>query len=141
MEQEHFNNKKTITERFINSLDYLIDSGRLKNVAEFERITGVRSQRITGMRKSISEGAEDSKSYYANTDHLAIINEKFGVSLNYLINGEKPILSENANKITPQTNVLDKREFEIFKEQFQVLKEKVSLLSEMMEFYKEKMKG
>lgn len=140
METEQDNTKSVITERFITALDYLIDSGKLKTVADFERATGIRSQRITGMRKSISEdGAE--KAYYANTTHIVILHEQYGVSLKYLFTGEKPIMESLPTESVKVEDAYAKKELELFKEDFAVLKEKVNLIAEKLSFYLEKSKG
>lgn len=134
--EEQDKTKIEITQRFIDALDFLIDTGRLKNVVQFEEKTGLRSQRITAMRKFLNDN--NSKAYYANTDYLVTMNRDYGVSLEYLINGIKPILLEQAKKETPvdSSEFVSKKEYNILKEDMRLLKERVNLVNEKLEVYK-----
>jgi hypothetical protein len=137
---EQDNRKILITQNFLNAMDYLIDSGKLKSVAEFERITGFRQQRITGMRKSIQDFLENpestEKKYYANTDHLAVLHEIFNVSLDYLLSGEKPIVIENKSE-SMDLNISENWKKNI-EEKINLLEEKYLLIKERLNFYAEK---
>jgi hypothetical protein len=137
---EQDNRKILITQNFLNAMDYLIDSGKLKSVAEFERITGFRQQRITGMRKSIQDFLENpestEKKYYANTDHLAVLHEIFNVSLDYLLTGEKPIVIENKSEAM-DLNISENWKKNI-EEKINLLEEKYLLIKERLNFYAEK---
>jgi hypothetical protein len=137
---EQDNRKILITQNFLNAMDYLIDSGKLKSVAEFERITGFRQQRITGMRKSIQDFLDNpestEKKYYANTDHLAVLHEIFNVSLDYLLTGEKPIVIENKSEAM-DLNISENWKKNI-EEKISLLEEKYLLIKERLNFYAEK---
>jgi hypothetical protein len=137
---EQDNRKILITQNFLNAMDYLIDSGKLKSVAEFERITGFRQQRITGMRKSIQDFLDNpestEKKYYANTDHLAVLHEIFNVSLDYLLTGEKPIVIENKSEAM-DLNISENWKKNI-EEKINLLEEKYLLIKERLNFYAEK---
>jgi hypothetical protein len=132
------NRKVAITQNFLNALEYLIDSGRLKSVAEFERLTGYRQQRITGMKKSMADLIEDpdtkSKKYYANTDHLEALFVHFNVSPAYLLTGQKPIIIEE-KKI--ESTDLDKR-VNFLEKRVHLVEETCKLINERMKFYSEK---
>lgn len=135
--------KTEITRRFINSLDYLLDTRRLKSIVEFEEITGFRQQRISGMRKFLSEG-DAVKSYFANTDHVFMVNQKFGISLRYLILGEKPILEEvpkEVQTVAEPREDYSSRFIQEIREEIDLLKDKHELLKERFEFYLQKNKG
>lgn len=131
MEEEKENRKFLITQRFIFALDHLVDSGRLKTIAEFERVTGFRQQRITGMRKFLS-GEDGNKGHYANTDHLAVLYESYGVSLKYLISGEEPIIEIEKIKEQDNAPVIDNNTkwIQEFREEIGLLKSKYDLLKE-----------
>jgi hypothetical protein len=138
-QDENDNRKVAITQYFLNALEYLIDSGRLKSVADFERKTGYRQQRITGMKKSMSDILEDpdgkSKRYYANTDHLEALFVHFNVSPAYLLTGQKPIVIEEEKKqpssdLDQKVNFLEKRLF--------LVEETCKLLNERMKYFSEK---
>ncbi|TDQ18616.1 hypothetical protein DFQ04_0421 [Algoriphagus boseongensis] len=136
MDSENQENRKfQITQNFIDALDYLLDSGRLKTVVEFESVTGFRAQRITGMRKFLS-GDENAKPYYANAEHLAALNESFGISLKYLLFGVKPILEEKEERKSEVVAGVSPREFQIVQEQMELLQQRVKLLDDKVEFYK-----
>lgn len=141
-EEEQDNRKLAITKNFIDALEYLIDSNRLKTVADFERITGFRQQRITGMRKFLSDG--EGKGYYANTDHIAVMNEKFGVSLKFLIFGEKPILEqkeEPANMVAEPRGTYEIKKLHQLEETVDLLSKKQEFLAEQFKFFQEKSKN
>ncbi len=89
---EEVNVKIVITERFINALDYLIYSGRVKNVSEFEKLTGYRAQRISGMMALLREEVKSSNGQYAGTQHLKTLKEQFNVSMDYIFDGLYPIV-------------------------------------------------
>jgi len=142
-EEEQDNRKLVITKNFIDALDYLIDSNRLKSVADFERLTGFRQQRITGMRKFLSDG--DGKGYFANTDHISVIHEKFGVSLKFLICGEKPIIEpqseEHSNMAAEPRATYDTRLIQQLREEIELIRQRQKMLSERFEFFQEKFKS
>ena len=140
IDEEQDNRKMLITRNFINALDYLIDSGRLKSVADFERITGFRQQRVTGMKKFLSEGSS-VKGYFANTDHLAALHEMFGVSLKYLISGEKPILEPSPQELAKSNPVQDDSLIRQIREEVELIRERQKILSERFELLKEKITG
>jgi hypothetical protein len=79
-----------ITKNWVIALDYLIDSGRIKNYRQFEELTGIRNQRVSGLKKSVTDGAESTN--YISVDYIRILNEQFGVSTDYLLYGTKPIV-------------------------------------------------
>lgn len=136
MEKNQDNKKYQITERFLIALDYLIDSGRIKTIADFERITGFRSQRITGMRSFVNS-ENNTKSYYAHTDHIAVLHEEFGVSLEYLISGIKPIIADTKSDSTYDDRaVYESKQIALIKEELALLKEKVEFLKERMNLNK-----
>lgn len=139
MDGEKENRKFVITQRFVTALDYLVDSGRLKTIAEFERVTGFRQQRITGMRKFLS-GDDGIKGYYANTDHLAVLYELYGVSLKYLISGEEPIIEGEKIKEKDSEPITDNNTkwIQEFREEIGLLKSKYDLLKDRIEFINEK---
>lgn len=140
--EEQDNRKLTITKYFIDALDYLIDSNRLKSVADFERITGFRQQRITGMRKFLTDG--DGKGYFANTDHIAVMHEKFGVSLKFLICGERPIIEQKINlenTLAEPRAVYETKFIQQLQEQFDLLSKKQDFLTEQFKFFQEKFKN
>jgi hypothetical protein len=132
-----------ITQFFINALEYLIDSGRLKSVADFERITGFRQQRITGMKKFLSEES-DIKGYFANTDHIAVMNEKFGVSLKYLIFGVKPIIepkNEPSNLLAEPRGAYDNGRIQKIEEEVSLIRERQKILNDRFEIFIERFKN
>jgi hypothetical protein len=142
MDGENENKKLIITQHFITALDYLVDSGRLKTIAEFERATGFRQQRITGMRKFLS-GDDKSKSYLAHTDHLAVLFEMYGVSLKYLISGEEPILESEKIKEKDSEPISDNNTkcIQEIREEINLLKSKYEFLKDRIEFLNEKQKS
>lgn len=81
-----------ITKNWLTALEYLIDTGRVKNYRQFEEKTGIRNQRISVIKK-VEES--DSQSNYINVEYIQIMNEMFGVSLEFLIYGTKPIIIPN----------------------------------------------
>jgi len=135
---EQDNKKIVITQYFLNALEYLLDSGRLKSIVDFERITGFRQQRISGMKKSMMDIIENpdtkNKKYYANTDHLEALFVHFNVSPSYLLTGQKPIIIEapkqESSDLDQKVNFLEKRLF--------LVEETCKFLNEKMKFYSEK---
>lgn len=128
--------KFVITERFITALDYLVDSGRVNSVAEMERITGIRAQRITGMRAYLN--GESKTSQYAGIQHIKILKDTFGVSLEYIFDGQKPIVSSKTQKeIHTELPDQSNQSVDELREDLSLLKEKVNLINEKLEFYKE----
>lgn len=140
-EQEQDSRKLLITQNFINALEYLIDSDRLKSVVEFERLTGFRQQRISGMKKYLSD--REGKGYFANTDHIAIMHEQFGVSLKYLICGEMPILESKRTEMheiaadVPRA-VYENSQIQLLREDIGIIKERQNLLDKKFDFLQEK---
>jgi hypothetical protein len=67
--------KKVITVRFIQALDYLIDTGRLSTTLEFEKMTGFRSQRLSGMR-SFVVAPPGAKNQFVGTQHIKVLKSK-----------------------------------------------------------------
>lgn len=134
---ERDNIKKSITERFVTALDYLVDSGKIENIKDFERITGIRSQRVTGMRKFLKLSDEDNeKPYYTNADHIYIVHEFFNVSLEYIFKGIKPIVTG----IQKESNeVSDNGRSDYKNEKCNDLEEKVNLLSERINLINDKL--
>lgn len=137
MEKEEQDNLKTvITERFITAVDYLVDSGRVDSIADFERMTGIRAQRITGM-KGYLEG-KSGNSQYAGIHQIKIVNELYHVSLDYIFNGIKPIVVDKSDLAVAEKPVTEySRDSLEMKEQLRLMQQKMELLNEKVEFYKE----
>lgn len=142
MEEDDLDLKTVITKNFITALDHLMDIRKLKSVVEFEEITGFRQQRISGMRKYLAEG-NNVKAYFANTDHIYMINQKFNVSLRYLILGEEPIIEiENPGDKNPEpANNSNPQWIQELREEISLLKSKYELLKDRIEFLNEKQKS
>ena len=129
--------KLVITERFINALDYLIDSGRVQSAAEVERMTGIRQQRFTGMRACLSGKAKSNA--LTGIHHIKIFHDMFDVSLDYVYNGIMPIVIDKSLGVFKDQ---DRGEYGTrstleLKDELNILKQRVELLSEKVEFYKE----
>lgn len=128
--------KAVITERFITALDYLVDSGKVNSVAEMERITGIRAQRITGMRAFLNGEAKTSQ--YAGIQHIKILKDTFGVSLEFIFDGIKPIVKSRMQKENQdESSEYISRSTDELREEISLLKEKVKLVNEKLDFYKE----
>lgn len=143
-DEEQDNLKRIITQRFIDALDYLLDSGKLKTVVEFENITGLRAQRITGMRKYLDEG-ENVKPYYASVNHIHVLNEKFGVSFDYVFKGEKPIVKQGRTESraesfedNPRSDYIPSTDLGLISREVELLKCRMDLFQKMWDFHKEK---
>ena len=135
--EEQDNLKSVITERFITAVDYLMVSGKIPTIVEFERITGIRAQRITGMRAYIT--GESKTSHYVGINHIKLVKDAFGVSMDFIFDGIKPILIEK-NEVHEKVNDESKKALKLnldLKEDVDILKEKVKLLNEKVDFYKE----
>lgn len=129
--------KRLITERFVTALDYLVDSGKIDNIKDFERITGIRSQRITGMRRFLKEEDVNDKPYYTNADHIFIINDLFGVSFDYIFKGKKPIvvgLSYEKNVAEPMEDYHISK-ISLLEESMSVIRQNLNLLSEKLQYH------
>lgn len=120
----------------MTALDYLIDSGKVKTVAEFERLTGFRAQRIAGMKKFVNDGGSDRGAYYAGTEHLAVMSEQFGVSLRYLVLGEKPIMEGKELAVHEPRAEYTTRELQLIREEMELIKGHHRLLREEFEHMK-----
>lgn len=137
MNQNQDNEKKEFTERFLTALDFLIDMNRLSNVVDFEQKTGIRKQKITGMRSFLK--GESKTGLYPGLSDIKILNQLFNVSLEYIFNGVKPIV------IDPEQNMVsdhDRSEYTPrpileLKEEIKMLKERMNILTEKVDFYKE----
>lgn len=138
---ERDNIKREITERFVIALDYLVDSGKMENIKDFERITGIRAQRITGMRKFLKDG-DPEKPYYTNADHIAILNSFFGVSFDFIFKGQKPIVLKEERKQGEVNDtsppVYQNQKIMQLEEVVELLERKVQLLNERFQFHLEK---
>lgn len=136
MEQlEQDNEKIVITQRFIDALDYLIDSGRVKNVTEFEKATGFRAQRITGMRAFL-KGDEKSKGHYAGTHHLKTLKDLYNVSMDYIFDGKTPIVVDPIKEKEPVVPEISS-EIKFLKQEIKLLREKFDFMNEKIELYKQ----
>ena len=133
---EEVDEKIVITERFINALDYLIESGRVKNVTEFEKLTGFRAQRITGMR-SFLKGDANAKSHYAGTSHIKTLKHLFNVSMDYIFDGIGPIVNDLVLKKEDSSNLDHDLVIKRLIQDVTFLKEKVSFINEKVDLYKE----
>lgn len=85
----HIESRTRITANWLMALEYLKDTGRVRSDRKFEEETGIRGQRISEMRKFIETGERSS---YASVDQVIVLHEQFGVSLDYIMKGEKPII-------------------------------------------------
>ena len=132
--------KKEITERFLVSLDYLVDSNKIDHIKDFERMTGIRGQRITGMRNFIKD--EKATPYYVNVDHIAILNSFFGVSFDYIFKGIKPIVLKDSKTIEEVSDtekpLYQNQKIVQLEEVLGILERKVQLLTERFQFHLEK---
>lgn len=135
-EPEQDDQKIVITQRFIDALDYLIDSGRVKNVTEFERLTGFRAQRITGMRAFL-KGDVKAKGHYAGTQHLKTLKDHFNVSMDFIFDGKTPIVvdpvEEKEDALVPEVV----SEIKSLKQEIKFLREKFEFMNEKIELYKQ----
>jgi len=137
MEQKQDNDKKEFTERFLIALDYLIDSNKLENVVDFEHKTGIRKQKITSMRAYLK--GESKTGLYPGLTDIKIMNELFGVSLDYIFNGLKPIIMEQVPALVSdnERSEYSSRPILEVKEEIKMLKERMNIISEKVDFYKE----
>ncbi len=133
---EQENVKIVITERFINALDYLIESGRVKNVTEFEKLTGFRAQRITGMRAFL-KGDVKLKGHYAGTPHIKTLKQLFNVSMDYIFDGIGPIVNDLVLKMEDSSNLEHNSDIKRINQEIMFLKEKVNFINEKVDLYKE----
>jgi hypothetical protein len=120
----------------------LIDTGRLKTVIDFEKNTGFRQQRISGMRKFLEDS--NAKSYFAGTDHIFVMNKQYGISLRYLILGEMPILEpdiKESDLVAEPRAEYTPRWLQEIREELNLVKDKYDFLKERMEFHLEKSKA
>lgn len=135
-EPEQDNEKIVITQRFIDALDYLIDSGRVKNVTEFEKMTGFRAQRITGMRAFL-KGDVKAKGHYAGTQHLKTLKDLYNVSMDFIFDGTMPIVvdpvEEKEDSVVPEVA----SEIKFLKQEIKLLRERFDFLNEKIELYKQ----
>jgi hypothetical protein len=131
--------KNVITGRFITAVDYLVDSGRISSVVELAQITGIRPQRITGMKASVAGEAKTPQ--YVGINQLKLVKDHFNVSMDYIFDGIKPIVIDTgiSQSVTTETPVEYRRKNLEMKEQIDLLKQKIEFLNEKVEFYKEKL--
>lgn len=122
--------KRVITERFVEALDYLMDSGRLNSIVEFERLTGFRAQRIAGMRTYVSN-PENSKNQFVGVHHLKVLRDLFNVSMEYIFDGIHPIV-RTADLVTTTENGLTLEQFNLLKKEVQLLSQKFNFLEDRM---------
>lgn len=85
-----------ITQNWLIALDYLLDTGRVRNYRHFEELTGIRNQRISGLKLAVKD---ESVNNYITVDNLRVLNEKFNISLEFLLYGTKPIIPEKESLI------------------------------------------
>lgn len=137
-ENHQDNTKRIITEHFINALDYLIDSGKVDSVAEFERLTGFRAQRITGMRAYV-HGDSNVKPQYVGISHLKVLKDEYNVSMDYIFNGTKPIIKTETKVQEPTANTYQMDSNELIREELRILREKMNILDQKLELYKSMM--
>lgn len=143
MNEDDSDLKTVITKNFITALDHLMDTRKLRSAVEFEEITGFRQQRISGMRKYLAEG-NNVKAYFANTDHIFMINQKFNVSLRYLILGEEPIIESEKKILEKESEPIDNnsvKSIQELREEIGLLKSKYEFLKDRIEFLNEKQKS
>jgi hypothetical protein len=137
--QEQDQLKSVITARFITAIDYLVDSGRIDSVVEFEKITGIRRQRITGMKSSVA--GESKTPNYVGINQIKLLKDHFNVSMQYIFDGIKPIvidpeITQSSSEDVPAE--YKRRNLEM-KDQIELLKQKIEFLNEKIDFYKEQL--
>lgn len=137
MQQKQDNEKREFTERFLTALDYLIDSNKLGNVVDFEQKTGIRKQKITGMRAFLK--GESKTGLYPGLSDIKIMNELFKVSLDYIFNGLKPIILEPEPSMVSDMErpEYSPRPILELREEIRMLKDRMNILAEKVDFYKE----
>lgn len=137
--EEQDNLKNVITGRFITAVDYLVDSGKVNSMTELEKETGIRAQRIAGMRSSVSGDGKSPQ--YVQIHQIKLVKDYFNVSMDFIFDGEKPIVKDSnslglsmAHEVKMQEYV--RKDFEM-KEKISILEQRIELLNEKVEFYKE----
>jgi|GEM_PF-2820945 len=87
--------KKEITQRWVEAMDYLIFKGTEKNYKTFSENIGILYQRILEYKTFVKQ---DGRKSYVGTDHIIFIHEKYGVSMDFIMLGNGPILENEAEK-------------------------------------------
>jgi hypothetical protein len=103
----HIEIRTQITANWLMALEHLKETGRVRSDRKFEEETGIRGQRISEMRKFIET---KERSSYASVDQVIVLHDQFGVSLDYIMKGELPIIpvkKENIIENASQGSVPD----------------------------------
>lgn len=132
---DHKELRAEISKNWLIALDYLLDTGRVKSYRQFEELTGIRNQRISGLKLLEKEGAGNN---YVSVDYLRILHEQFNISLNFLLYGQKPILEEaEPNQFNDlnraEYGVRDHNRLEQHETQLKMLNKKIELLEKELE--------
>lgn len=77
--------KKEITTRFIDTIEYLIKSGKINSYRDFEGITNIANQRLSFMKSFVYK--KQDQPAYVNVDYIYLLVENFQVSLDWLFFG------------------------------------------------------
>lgn len=88
--------RREITQRWMDAILYLQNNNILGSYRDLEEITGIQNQRITLIKKFVND-PENNRPSYAHTDYIYLLWEKFGVSIDFLMKGEGPILESERN--------------------------------------------